>query len=144
MRSLNIAFFLCGVALLATGCSPATKVVGTWKIDSSKPIPGDFFKANPLVGALLATAQPTFEIKFAGDGNFNLRAEVGPFKQEGKGSWRYVKSDGETLIIMVKESGKSDESELRFRLVDNEHAEIQVPLGFSKEPFSFVKVQPAS
>lgn len=143
-RSSFATFLLSCLALCATGCSPATQVVGTWKIDSTKAIPGDFMKANPLIGAFLAVSQPTVEVKFAGDGNFNLRAEVGPVKQEGKGSWRYVKSDGKTLILMVKESGKTEESELRFTPVDNDHAEIQMPTGFSKEPFSFVKVPPAS
>ena len=144
IRFFTATLILASLALFATGCSPATRVVGTWKLDSSKKIPDDFIKANPLVGALLAVGQPTIEATFAGDGNFNLRGEIGPMKQDGKGSWRYVKSEGKTLILMIKESGKTDESELRFTPVDNDHAEIQIPLGFSKQPFSFVKVPPKS
>ncbi|WP_254510587.1 hypothetical protein [Anatilimnocola floriformis] len=144
IRSFSAALLVSSLALFATGCSPATQVVGTWKLDTTKALPADFMNANPLVGAFLAVSQPTIEAKFAGDGNFNLRAEGGPFKYAGKGSWRYVKSEGKTLILMIKESGKTDESELRFTPVDNEHAEIQIPLDFSKKPFSFVKVPPQS
>lgn len=146
-RFLHCVKFSCLLAVLAfgcIGCSPATKVLGTWDIDSSKPIPPEFLQANPDVGMFLAVAKPLFQIKFEGDGNLSLKYGVGPWKGDGKGSWRYVKADGKTLLLMIKQTGQTDESELRFTPVDNEHAEIEFPLPFGKKPmpFSFVKTKP--
>jgi hypothetical protein len=138
------AFFLGGFALLATGCSPATKVVGTWELDNNQPIPAEFFEANPLMGALLAVGKPQFQATFAGDGNFQLKFTAHQLQVEKQGSWRFVKVEGETLLLMIKEAGKTEENELRFTPVDNDHAEmtinIDLPGGKKIQPsFSFVK-----
>lgn len=145
-RRLMLGCLLAAFTLLATGCSPATQVVGTWDLDSSKSLPSEFQSLNPEIAALLLFAKPTFQLKFAGDGNFSLKAVIGPQKVEKKGSWRFVKAEGKTLLLMIKESGQNEESELRFTVVDNEHAEIAIPLPFGKEPmpFHFVKAKPAS
>lgn len=142
-------FLLLGsLALAATGCSPATKVVGTWDLDPNKPLPGEFFEANPLMGALLAISKPQFQATFAGDGGFNLKFAAGQLKLEKKGSWRFVKVEGETLLLMIKEAGQTEENELRFTPVDNDHAEMKiildVPGGKQIKPaFSFVKQKPS-
>ena len=143
-----LILLLGSLALLATGCSPATKVVGTWDIDSSKPIPNELFEANPLLGAMLALSKPQFQATFAGDGAFTLKFAAGQIKLEKKGSWRFVKLEGQTLLLMIKEAGKTEENELRFTPVDNEHAEMKiildVPGGKQITPsFSFVKQKPS-
>jgi hypothetical protein len=138
-----------GLALLSAGCSPATQVVGTWDLDPNKAIPAEFFESNPLLGAFLAVGKPQFRATFAGEGGFSLQFEAGPAKFERKGTWRFVKLEGETLLLMVKEAGKTDENELRFRPVDKDHAEmtmeIDMPGGRKIRPsFAFVKQKPAS
>ena len=146
IRPIIFAGLLGCFALLATGCSPATQVVGTWDLDPNRPVPNEFFDANPAIASLLVLSTPQVELAFAGDGNFTLVAAVGPMKREGKGSWRFVKMEGKTLLLMVKEAGKTEERELRFTLVDNDHAEIQLPIsipGIKNEPFSFVKQKPS-
>jgi hypothetical protein len=139
------ALFVSG-ALLAAGCSPATQVVGTWDVDSSKALPGELFEANPLVAAYLAVAKPVFQIKFEGTGSFHVQYAIGPIKGEDKGTWRFVKAEGTTLLLMTKKAGETTESELRMTMVDNDHAEIVFPLPFGKKPmpFSFVKAKPSS
>ncbi len=143
-RRIVLAACLSGLALLAGGCSPATQVVGTWDIDPNKPMPSEFVEANPLIGAMLLLGKPQFEITFAGDGSFAVKASIGPAKQDWKGSWRFVKSEGKTLLLMIKRAGETEEDELRFTLVDNEHAEIQVPVDVPgrkriKPAFPFVR-----
>lgn len=145
-RRLMLGCLLAAVTMLATGCSPATQVVGTWDLDSSKSLPSEFQTLNPEIAAVLLLTKPTFQLKFAGDGNFSLKFIGGPLKTEKKGSWRFVKAEGNTLLLMIKESGQNEESELRFTVVDNEHAEIAIPLPIGKGPmpFHFVKAKPAS
>lgn len=145
-RRLMLGCLLAALALSATGCSPATQVLGTWDRDSNKPLPAEFQAFNQDVAARLLLSQATFQLNFAGDGNFLLKFSAGPLKTEKKGSWRFVKAEGKTLLLMLKESGKNEESELRFTPVDNEHAEIAIPLPFAKDPisFPFVKAKPAS
>lgn len=145
-RRLMLGCLLAAIALSATGCSPATQVLGTWDLDPNKALPAEFLSGNPEVAAFMLLGKPTFQLTFAGDGNFSLKYAAGPFKGEGNGSWRFVKAEGKTLILMIKERGKNEESELRFTVVDNEHAEIQFPLPFGKGPmpFPFVKAKPAS
>lgn len=142
-----------GLALLSAGCSPATQVVGTWDLDPNQAIPAEFFESNPLLGAFLAVGnpqlKPQFQATFASEGGFTLLFNAGPVKFERKGTWRFVKLEGETLLLMVKEAGKTDENELRFRPVDKDHAEmtmeIDLPGGRKINPsFAFVKQKPAS
>ncbi|WP_425615462.1 hypothetical protein NA78x_005382 [Anatilimnocola sp. NA78] len=144
-RLLLLAAVGC-LAFMATGCSPAQQVVGTWDLDSSKPIPTEFFDANPLVGAMLAMGKPDFQVTMQGDGAFHLKAKVGPVTQEKKGSWRFVKTEGKTLLLMVKEAGKTEETELRFTPLDAEHADLSMPLDLGGQKinpaFSFIKAKP--
>lgn len=136
------------LALLATGCSPAQQVVGTWDLDSSKPIPTEFFDANPLVGAMLAMGKPDFRVTMQGDGAFLLNAKAGPVAHEKKGSWRFVKTEGKALLLMVKEAGKTEETELRFTPIDADHAELRMELDIAGQKinpaFSFVKAKPGT
>jgi hypothetical protein len=145
-RRLLLGCLLAAVLLLATGCSPATQVVGTWDLDYNKALPSEFQSLNPAIAAQLLFLKPPFQVKFAGDGNFSLKAAIGPQNVEKKGSWRFVKAEGKTVLLMIIVSGQNEESELRFTVVDNEHAEIAIPLPFGKGPmpFHFVKAKPAS
>ncbi|QDU30735.1 hypothetical protein ETAA8_58830 [Anatilimnocola aggregata] len=136
------------LTLLTTGCSPAQQVVGTWNIDPSKPIPAEFFDANPLVASLMSVGSPEVRVTMNGDGAFSSIAGIGPIKQERTGSWRFVKTEGKTLLLMVKESGKDEETELRFTPLDAEHADLRMELDINgkkiKPAFSFVKAKPGS
>lgn len=123
-------FLLLGsLALAATGCSPATKVVGTWNADYTKGIPGDFTTANPGLAATMVLLTPPIEVVFEGTGAYRVSGSFAGQKGEQKGTWRFVKMDGSTLILMVKPMNQADESELRMTFTpDNDHAEISMPM----------------
>lgn len=148
VRTFALACVGC-MALLATGCSPAKVVVGTWELDSKGAISNDLQKSAPALAALLLFNAPEIRMTFEGTGGFAASTNMGGKAFDVKGSWRFVKADGKALILMVKEAGKTDENEVRFTLLDdNDHAEISRDLNFAgqtmKPAIKFVRVKPAS
>ena len=147
IRPIIFAGLLGCFALLATGCSPATKVVGTWNVDYSQGIPSDFTKANQGLASTLLLLTPPIDVVFEGTGAYRVSGTFMGQKGEQKGTWRFLKMDGNTLILMVKPTGKADESELRMTFnTDNDHAEISMPmnlLGQQKSAsLNFVRAKP--
>ncbi len=137
------------LALLATGCSPAQVVVGTWELDTNNAISNDLQKSAPALAAQMLFLKPEIRVTFEGTGGFAASTKIAGQGGEVKGSWRFVKADGKALILMVKEAGKTDENEVRFTLLDdNDHAEISRDLNFAgqsmKPAIKFVRVKPAS
>lgn len=147
-RSSLAAFVVCFLALVATGCSPAQVVVGTWELDTKSAISSDLQETMPALAAQILFMKPEVKMTFEGTGGFAAKSNFPGLSGDVKGSWRYVKSDGKALILMVKEANKSDENEVRFTLLDdNDHAEISRELnvgGLTMKPaIRFVRVKPA-
>ena len=140
---------LASIATLAAGCSPAQPVVGTWELDTTKAISGDLQKSTPDLATQLLFMKPEVRITFDGTGGFNSSTKFVGKAMEVKGSWRFVKAEGKALVLMVKEAGKTEESEVRFTLTDdNNHAEISREVSFAGQTMNpaikFVRVKPAS
>lgn len=146
----TFAFVAIGcLALLATGCSPAQVVVGTWELDTNSAISNDLQKSAPALPAQMLFMKPEIRMTFEGTGGFAASTKFAGQGFDVKGSWRFVKADGKALILMVKEAGKTDENEVRFTLLDdNDHAEISRDLNIAgqsmKPAIKFVRVKPAS
>lgn len=142
-RSLFLLLAIVGLSLLATGCSPAQRVVGKWELDTTKAFSSDLQAANPQLAAIITLTQPKVFVTVEGNGNYAMDGTIGAYK----GSWRFVKLDGETLVLMYKQAGGTDESELRVKFADADHAEVSVPMslpGNMKAPaMQFVRVKPA-
>jgi VCBS repeat-containing protein len=147
-RPLFLLLALVGLALAATGCSPAQRVVGKWELDTTKAFGSSGTPEVQGLGAMITLMQPKVFVTFEGNGNYLISGTFGPQKIDKNGSWRYVKTEGETLVLMVKQAGATDENELRVKFSDLDHAEMSVPMelpGNMQAPaMQFVRVKPAS
>ena len=148
MTSRNLAWIATALlaAVVLPGCSPAQKLVGKWQMDTSKAVT-QATEGNPLAAAMAATMMSAmkFELDFQGDGNFAVSYNA--FGQTGSesGSWRYLKSDGDVLVLMMKAKSDSAEREVRVRLVDDDHIEMVPPAGAAGETgkaMPFFRVKP--
>lgn len=146
-RRFLLLMLLGGLTLVATGCSPATKVVGTWNADYSSGIPADTTKANPVLSAMLLLLKPPIDIAFEGTGAYRVSGNYQGRSVEQKGTWRFLKMDGNALILLVKPMNQADESELRMTFTpDNDHAEISMPMKLlgqqNSASLNFVRAKP--
>src|SRR5688500_10872711 len=90
-------FGLLGVlALLSTGCSPAQAVLGTWELDTTAAISGDLQQSMPDLATQFLFMKPEVRIKFEGTGGFVATSKFLGQSHEVQGTWRFVKTDGET------------------------------------------------
>ena len=115
-------------ALCFTGCNPAGKVVGKWK---STGVSG-----SPIAGLLGSAVKG--EVEFKADGNCISSVSLEGEAIARSGTWRFVKADGETLVLMVKLSS-GQEQELRLEFTDNDHFSMvpelakEVKIEFARE-----------
>jgi hypothetical protein len=127
-RPLLAALVLTACSL--AGCNPAAKVIGKWEADFSQAMPAAEDSGNPLAAmaaSMLSAAKVQFEFK--ADGTCHATGSL--FGQSGTTSskWRYAKTEGKTLVLMVKEPGSDEEKEFRMHFTDNDHFEIVPPEG---------------
>jgi len=142
-----VTFAIAAGLMFGTGCSPAQQVVGTWEADIGKAFGGNLEKLDPVLASMITLKQATIKVQFEGNGSYQRIVTVGAQAMTQKGSWRYVKMDQKALVLMVKEAGKTDEMELRFKMTDADHAEMSMPSAAVPglpDSMSFVRVKPAS
>jgi hypothetical protein len=128
---------------LFAGCNPASKVIGTWDMQTETPAqpaesgaPG----ATYIPPALLNAMKPKMNIEFKQNGNCVVEAYAGGEKAEGRGKWKYVKTEKDVVVLKVKMQGLSDEEakteyeekEIRVRFIDYNNIET-VPLPVANE-----------
>ncbi|ADB16204.1 hypothetical protein Psta_1529 [Pirellula staleyi DSM 6068] len=150
MRSWRLFVALAAVVGLAymavlTGCSPAAKLVGTWEVDI--PAAQEKLKGDPLAlvaGPILSGLK--LNLTFQGDGNCTVDGTFLGQSKTVKGSWRFVKEEGTTLLLMVKLENEASEREMKVVFVDNDHIEAIPPTGISPVgpalTFPFVRKKP--
>jgi len=130
-------------AALLTGCSPTAKLVGKWEADMSH-VQAEIEKSgNPLAGALAGMmSMMKIEAEFKADGTCSIGGSVLGKSGSNSATWRYVKSEGNVLVLMLKGDKNAEEKELRLSFIDNDHFEMVPPAGTGgdqKLPFKRVK-----
>lgn len=142
-RSLMlIAVAVAAVAM--PGCSPASKLVGKWQLDTSEATE-QLSGGNQTAAALMNLAQAfSMDIEFKGDGNVAVTGSMFGQPHTVQGTWRYVKSEGDILVLMMKPNQDANETEVRVRFVDADRMEMVPPNWNSQTtgkalPFSRVK-----
>jgi hypothetical protein len=115
------------------------KLVGTWV--GKVRVDADELKKNPFVGEampdgkihavalvfrlLASTKQQT--LTFAKDGTvINALSRWGK-RQEKKGTWKLLKARGDRLTVQISHAGEKQVIRLRFRMLDDDHMELELP-----------------
>ena len=126
--------FLLAATLLAAiglaGCNPAAKAIGKWEADFSKAVAPAEDSGNPLAAmaaSMMSSVKLQFEFK--ADGTCNITGSFFGQSNTSSGKWRYAKTEGQTLVLMVAPSGREEEQELRLDFLDNDHFEMVPPEG---------------
>src|SRR5262245_53491368 len=123
LSSLGLAIF---AVAFSTGCNPAAKAIGTWEVETDKfqaqlPLTGDNAAAAVLAG-MSKLLQVRAELEIKADSTWRQEVSVAGNSQSSSGTWRYVKSEGDTLVLAAKSAG-GDEQEFKLKFIDNDHIE---------------------
>ena len=122
-RFLPLALTLLA-ALLLSGCSPAQKIVGKWELDIEKTM-AEVAGEGPMASMMaMAASQAKLEIEFRGDGNWSMHASTPGKSTQTEGSWRFVKAEDDTLVLMLKLNNESKENEMRVKVIDDNSIEF--------------------
>lgn len=123
-RLLLAGLLLTAVSL--TGCSPTGKLVGKWETDMNQAKAQMDKSGNSLTGALLSgfLSAMKVEAEFRADGTCTIGGRILDYSASNSATWRYVKSEGNVLVLMIKGDKNADEKELRLSFIDNDHFEM--------------------
>jgi hypothetical protein len=135
-------------AVACVGCSPAARLHGQWEVDTAK-LQNELSGGNggPLAGLAAGfMSVADLEMEFNGDQTCSMTASILGRSKTASGSWRFIKTDGEALVIAVKQNESTDEREVRVRFIDNDHLEMASPMSMGDDAqsrtFPFVRVKP--
>ena len=133
------------LALALTGCNPAAKVIGKWEVDMDQA-KAQVDQSNPL--AALAAGMMSMmkvEMDFKADGGLAVNASVLGQSQSSTGTWKYVKTDGESMVLSVKMDNDPKEQELRVKFKDDDHMEMAPPVNNNQgqQALPFKRVKPS-
>ncbi len=143
MTSRLLALALVLALPLLAGCNPASKVIGTWDMKTETPEqPASSGVGTYIPPAILNAMKHKMNIEFKQSGNCVVESYAGVEKAEGRGKWKYVKTEKDVVVLKVKMNGLSDkeakteyeEKEIRVRFVNYNTIET-VPLPVSEEPW---------
>jgi hypothetical protein len=139
---LPLALLTLAVALLSGCNSPTAKLIGKWEADMSGVQSQIESSGNPLAGALAGMlSMVKVEAEFRGDGTCSIGGSVLGQSNSAAARWRYVKSEGNVLVLQITPEKNGQEQELRITFVDNDHFEMVPPSasgGGQKLPFKRV------
>lgn len=134
-------------AAFVTGCNnPASKLIGKWEADMSAvmaDVQSQVEKSgNPLAGALAGMMSVVkIEAEFKADGTCTIGGSVLGNSNSAAGKWRYLRSEGDDLVLMIKPDQSGEEKEVRVRIIDNDRFEMMADGetgGIQKLPFKRV------
>jgi hypothetical protein len=139
-----IALLIVGAGLACAGCDPAAGLHGKWQLDLG-PSATNPQAGTPASVQSLSRFAPTVEFKADGTCSVSAGGILGSTRSLA-GAWRFVKQEGNELVIAVKAEGESDEREVRVKLTDDNHLEMPLPvpipiIGAKAIPFERVKPQ---
>lgn len=128
---MTTRLFLLAIVLtipLAAGCNPAAKLHGKWDMETEETQP------PAMGGAYIPTAvagfmKPKMNLEFQQSGKCVAEVRAAGESLSGRGKWRYVKTDGDVMVLMVQMDG-SEEHEMRIRFIDRNKIEtVPLPVG---------------
>jgi hypothetical protein len=118
---------------LCAGCNPASRLIGTWQLDADK-FQTEMSSAgnNPLAGAMaqgvLSMMKFDLQLEFKADGGCAFTGSFLGQSRSTPGTWRYVRTDGDALVLMIKTDEQPAEREVRVKFVDHDRLETIPPV----------------
>ena len=131
------------MALLActailSGCgNPAARLIGTWDAELAAPVATDSTESrlkNAIVGLM------KMRIEFRADGTLQFQASALGYATDIGGTWKYLKSEGNTLVLETKSAQAAASSITRVTFIDDNHIELIPPAGNAAEPMRLGRV----
>ncbi len=127
-RPLLAALVLAACSL--AGCNPAAKLIGKWEADFSKVAVPAEASGNPLAAmASSMMSSVKLQMEFKSDGTCHVTGSFFGQSKTTSGKWRYSKTDGNALVLLVQAADTDKENELRVNFIDNDHLEMVPPTG---------------
>jgi len=120
-------------AALLAGCNPAAKAIGTWEVDVDRaraaiPAAGESPLTSLLANAALFVPMKG-ELAIKADGTWTSEVGLAANLQSQSGTWRFLKAEGSTLVLMAKRAAAEEESEFKLQFVDDDHVDASGILG---------------
>lgn len=131
---LHLAAVLLAILGFAGCGSPTAKLMGKWQLSANGG-------GNPMLSMLASALKG--ELEFKGDGNFSMAVKTLLGDKSTAGTWQFVKTDGQALVLAMKPSD-GVETEARLEFTDNDHFSM-VPFEVSEATkdikFDFARVK---
>jgi hypothetical protein len=119
------------------GCSPASKLIGTWDMELPEAEGGTSIMGARIPSALADAMKPKLNIEFQQGGKCRVEAYMGGQSAKAKGTWKFVKAEKDVLVLKVTME-KGGEQEMRVRFIDNNKIEAAPPpLGDEEDADAF-------
>lgn len=143
-RRVLLASLVLAASSLA-GCNPAAKLVGKWDADLSGAAAEVEKTGNPLAAmAAGMMSSVKLQTEFKADGTCTVTGSFFGQSNSTSGKWRYSKSEGDTLVLMVKMDKETTERELRVKFIDHDTFEMVPPVhagGQAQKSLPFKRVK---
>lgn len=138
---IRTSLFAVVLLALCAGCgsNPTAKLVGKWEAEIAPPADDASSFAERLQSAFAALLK--INLDFRPDGTLTFAMSVPGHDQVSEGTWKYLKSEGDTLVLEVVRDNSS--SVTRVKVVDDDHIELIRPGGTfvqSNETLKFKRV----
>jgi hypothetical protein len=126
-RALLACFILIATGL--TGCNPAGKLVGKWEADLSG-IQTEVAEADIPLASLASSWMSSLKLQseFSANGTCSFTGSFFGNAKTTNCKWRYVKSEGDTLVLMVAMEQGDKEGVLRVKFIDYDTFEMTPPI----------------
>lgn len=130
------------LVMLLVGCSPGSRLIGKWEVDTAKLQPAE--GGNPLAAmASGMLSMVKFQTEFKSDGQYAMAFSLLGQERSERGTWRYDRSEGEEIVVKVKTDSTPSEQEIRIHFTDTDHFEMIPPaLASEGRTLPFKRVPP--
>jgi hypothetical protein len=134
MAAARLTAALLGLAaVLLAGCNPAAKAIGKWEVETDKvrfqlPASGENVTAA-VMASMSMFVQVHAELEIKADNTWTWELGAAGNVQSLSGTWRFVKSEGDTLVLAARPASGGDQRELKLKFVDDDHVQASGLLG---------------
>jgi hypothetical protein len=125
---------------LCVGCGgdPTGRLIGSWEAEIAAPTDDSSSFAEKLSSAFASLLKVKLDMR--PDGTLTFTMSVPGHDQVSNGTWKYLKSEGDVIVLEVTRDNSSNVN--RVTILDNDHFELIRPgtQGKDKETLKFKRV----